>query len=49
MASLRDDPAGIAPERAIVFEVAGSIDACSAVAGQIEGLDFLAGETFGHL
>lgn len=42
--SLRDDPFGIAPERALVFEVAGSISDFSAAVGRIGGLDFLADE-----
>jgi len=41
---LRDDPAGIAPERAIVFEVAGSIDDFGAAVAKIPGLEFLADE-----
>lgn len=40
--SLREDPAGIAPERALVFEVAGSIGDFNAAVGKINGLDFLA-------
>jgi hypothetical protein len=42
--SLRDDPVGIAPERALVFEVAGSIKDFSAAVARIDGLDFLADE-----
>lgn len=42
--SLRDDPVGIAPERAIVFEVAGSIGDFSAAVDKIGGLDFLLDE-----
>lgn len=42
--SLRDDPAGIAPERALVFEVAGSINDFSAAVAKIDGLAFLADE-----
>lgn len=42
--ALREDPLGIAPERAIVFEVAGSIGDFSAAVAQIGGLDFLADE-----
>lgn len=42
--ALRQDPLGIAPERALVFEVAGSIDDFSAAVARIGGLDFLADE-----
>lgn len=42
--TLRDDPLGIAPERALVFEVAGSIGDFSAAVARIDGLDFLADE-----
>lgn len=42
--SLREDPLGIAPERALVFEVAGSIGDFSAAVARIGGLDFLADE-----
>ncbi len=42
--SLREDPIGIAPERALVFEVAGSIGDFSAAVARIGGLDFLADE-----
>ncbi|EEX14562.1 conserved hypothetical protein [Citreicella sp. SE45] len=42
--SLREDPLGIAPERALVFEVAGSISDFSAAVARIGGLDFLADE-----
>lgn len=42
--SLREDPLGIAPERALVFEVAGSIRDFSAAVAKIDGLDFLADE-----
>jgi len=41
---LRDDPAGIAPERAIVFEVAGSVHDFGAAVDKIGGLDFLLAE-----
>jgi len=41
---LREDPLGIAPERAIVFEVAASIGDFSAAVARIDGLDFLADE-----
>ncbi len=42
--TLREDPLGIAPERAVVFEVAGSIGDFSAAVNRIDGLDFLADE-----
>ncbi len=42
--TLREDPLGIAPERALVFELAGSIGDFSAAVAQIGGLDFLADE-----
>ncbi|WP_226782225.1 S8 family peptidase [Oceaniglobus trochenteri] len=42
--SLREEPLGIAPERALVFEVAGSIGDFSAAVARIGGLDFLADE-----
>ena len=42
--TLRADPLGIAPERALVFEVAGSIGDFSAAVARIGGLDFLADE-----
>lgn len=42
--SLREDPLGIAPERALVFEVAGSIGDFGAAVARIGGLDFLADE-----
>ncbi len=42
--SLREDPLGIAPERALVFEVAGSIGDFSEAVARIGGLDFLADE-----
>jgi Subtilase family len=42
--ALRDDPASIAPERAIVFEVAGSIADFYKAVQKIEGLEFLADE-----
>ena len=38
---LRADPDGIAPERAIVFEVAGSLGDFYSQAGRIQGLEFL--------
>jgi hypothetical protein len=41
---LREDPMGIAPERALVFEVAGSINDFSAAVDRIDGLDILADE-----
>jgi hypothetical protein len=39
--ALRADPDGIAPERAIVFEVAGSLGDFYSQVGRIEGLEFL--------
>lgn len=42
--SLRDDAANIAPDRAIVFEVAGSIAAFYRAVRRIPGLDFFAEE-----
>ncbi len=42
--SLRDDPGSIAPERAIVFEIAGSIGDFYAAVRQIEGLEYLGDE-----
>jgi Subtilase family len=42
--SLREDPSSIAPERALVFEVAGSIGEFYAAVQRIRGLEFLADE-----
>ena len=42
--SLRHDPLGIAPERAIVFEIAGSIRDFSVAVGRIKGLELLCDE-----
>jgi hypothetical protein len=42
--ALREDPFGIAPERALVFEVAGSIGDFGAAVSKIDGLGFLADE-----
>ena len=42
--ALRDDPAGIAPERALVFEVAGSVDEIARAVDRIQGLEFLGDE-----
>lgn len=42
--SLREDPSGIAPERALVFEVAGQIRDIFDAIRAIEGLDFLGDE-----
>ena len=42
--SLRADPASIAPERALVFEVAGSISDFYRLVTRIQGLEFLADE-----
>ena len=40
--ALRDDPASIAPERALVLEVAGSLIDFQALARRVDGLEFLA-------
>ena len=42
--TLRDDPAGIAPERALVLEIAGTIDDFQRAARRIAGLEYLADE-----
>ena len=42
--SLLDDPSSIAPERALVLEVAGSVVDFQALAGRLEGLEFLGDE-----
>ena len=42
--SLRTDPSGIAPERALVFEVAGSITEFHPLVTRFPGLEFLADE-----
>ncbi len=42
--SLLDDPASIAPERALVLEVAGSLVDFQAVAARVDGLEFLGDE-----
>ena len=42
--SLRDDASSIAPERALVLEVAGSIGDFYALVGRVDGLEFLADE-----
>ncbi|MYH31619.1 MAG: hypothetical protein F4137_22910 [Acidobacteria bacterium] len=42
--TLRDDPAGIAPERAIVLEVAGAIADFQGAAQRIPGLEYLGDE-----
>ena len=42
--TLREDPAGIAPERALVLEVAGSIDDFQDAARRIPGLEYLGDE-----
>ena len=42
--SLRDDPAAIAPERVLVFEVAGSIDRFSQAVKKVPGLEYLGEE-----
>ena len=43
-ATLRDDPAGIAPERALVMDVAGSIDDFHRATQRIGGLEYLGDE-----
>ena len=42
--SLRDDPASIAPERALVLEVAGSLVDFQALVARVDGLEFLGDE-----
>ena len=42
--SLRNDPASIAPERALVLEVAGSLADFQALARRMDGLEFLGDE-----
>ncbi len=42
--SLRADPSSIAPERALVLEVVGSVSDFHALARKVEGLEFLADE-----
>ena len=44
--SLSEDPSSIAPERALVMEVAGSLDNFQAIARGVEGLEFLGEEEF---
>ena len=44
--SLREDPSSIAPERALVLEVAESIENFSALVSNVEGLEYLADEDF---
>src|SRR5262245_44821419 len=39
--TLREDPTSLAPERAIVFEVAGSIENLQAAITKIDGLELL--------
>ncbi len=39
--TLRHDPMGLAPERALVFEIAGSLDNFSAAIQRIPGLEYL--------
>lgn len=43
-ATLRDNPIGVAPERALVFEVAGSVDKIADAVNRIPGLEFLGDE-----
>ena len=40
--SLREDPSSIAPERALVMEVAGSIENFQSLVSRIDGLEYLA-------
>ena len=40
--ALRDDPAGLAPERVLVFEVAGSVSGFDRAVARIPGLEYLA-------
>ena len=42
--ALRQDPAGIAPERALVFEIVGSIDQFYGAVSKIPGLEFIGEE-----
>ena len=42
--ALLDDPASIAPERALVLEVAGSVVDFQALTARVNGLEFLGGE-----
>ena len=42
--SLREDPTAIAPERVLVFEVAGSIDRFSQAVKRVQGLEYLGEE-----
>ena len=42
--SLLDDPSSIAPERALVLEVAGSVVNFQALAARVKGLEFLGDE-----
>ena len=44
--SLRDDPSSIAPHRAIVFEIAGSVATFYKAAAKVPGLEFIAEENF---
>lgn len=44
--SLRDDPASIAPDRAIVFEIAGSVANFYKAAAKVPGLEFIAEEDY---
>lgn len=39
---LRDDPSSLAPERVIVFEIAGTVDNFLKAVARIEGLEFMA-------
>lgn len=39
---MREDPTGLAPERVIVFEIAGTVDNFVKAAARVEGLEFMA-------
>ena len=39
---LRDDPSGLAPERVIVFEIAGDVESFMKAAARVQGLEFMA-------
>ena len=45
--SLRDDPSSIAPERALVLEIAGLVGDFYALVGRVAGLEYLADEEIG--
>src|SRR5262245_13245414 len=39
---LREDPTGLAPERVIVFEIAGDVESFIRAASRVHGLEFMA-------